>query len=48
MLRPNLHTMTISDGNWDWTIVAQALAPEPVNPAARTLWAMLGQDRTAS
>jgi DNA-binding transcriptional LysR family regulator len=44
-LRPNLHTMTISDGNWDWTIAAQALAPEPVNPAARVLWEMLGPDR---
>jgi len=47
-LRPNLHRMTISDGNWDWTIAAQALAPEPVNPAARVLWAMLGQDRGSS
>ena len=41
-LRPNLHKMTISDGNWDWVIAAQTLAPEPVNPAARALWAMLG------
>ena len=47
-LRPNLHTMTISDGNWDWKIEAQALAPEPVNPSARVLWAMLGQDRRPS
>jgi DNA-binding transcriptional LysR family regulator len=46
-LRPKLHTMTISDGNWDWIIAAQALAPEPVNPAARVLWEMLKKERTA-
>jgi DNA-binding transcriptional LysR family regulator len=40
-LRPKLHQMTISDGSWDWTIGAQSLAPRPVNPAARALWAML-------
>jgi DNA-binding transcriptional LysR family regulator len=40
-LRPNLHQITISDGSWNWTIGAQILAPTPVNPAARALWAML-------
>ena len=40
-LRPNLHQITISDGGWNWTIGAQVLAPTPVNPAARALWAML-------
>jgi DNA-binding transcriptional LysR family regulator len=43
-LRPNLHTVTISDGSWDWTIGAQTLAPMPANPAARALWAMLRLD----
>ena len=40
-LRPGLHTMRITNGSWDWTIAAQALAPAPVNPAARALWAMI-------
>lgn len=40
-LRPNLHQITISEGSWNWTIGAQVLAPTPVNPAARALWAML-------
>jgi DNA-binding transcriptional LysR family regulator len=40
-LRPNLHQITISEGSWKWTIGAQVLAPTPVNPAARAMWAML-------
>jgi DNA-binding transcriptional LysR family regulator len=40
-LRPNLQQITISEGSWNWTIGAQVLAPTPVNPAARALWAML-------
>lgn len=46
-LRPNLHTLTIRDGSWDWTIGAQTLAPMPANPAARALWAMLRPDGPA-
>jgi xylan 1,4-beta-xylosidase len=40
-LRPALQQVTITDGSWNWTIAAQAVAPAPVNPAARALWAML-------
>ena len=40
-LRPNLRRVTTSDGSWYWSIAAQALAPMPVNPAARALWEML-------
>src|SRR5579862_6290465 len=40
-LRPALHQLAITDGSWDWTVVAQVLAPAPVNPAARALWALL-------
>jgi DNA-binding transcriptional LysR family regulator len=40
-LRPHLHTLTIRDGSWNWTIGAQTLAPMPANPAARALWDML-------
>jgi len=40
-LRPALQQLAITDGSWDWTVVAQVLAPAPVNPAARALWAML-------
>jgi len=40
-LRPNLHQLAITDGQWHWTIAAQVLAPVPANPAARALWAML-------
>jgi DNA-binding transcriptional LysR family regulator len=43
-LRPNLREITISDGSWYWTIAAQAVAPMPVNPAARALWEMLQTD----
>jgi DNA-binding transcriptional LysR family regulator len=39
--RPNLQTLTIRDGTWDWIIGAQTLAPMPTNPAARALWEML-------
>jgi DNA-binding transcriptional LysR family regulator len=46
-LRPKLHTLTISDGAWDWIIAAQTVAPEPVNPAARVLWATLRRERTS-
>jgi DNA-binding transcriptional LysR family regulator len=37
-LRPNLHRIAITDGKWDWTIAAHAVAPLPVNPAARAFW----------
>src|SRR6476469_7209789 len=36
-----LRQIAISGRRWDWTITAQALAPEPPNPAARALWTML-------
>jgi DNA-binding transcriptional LysR family regulator len=45
-LRPNLHTITINNGSWHWTIGAQIVAPEPINPAARALWKMLQSDGT--
>ena len=46
--RPNLHQVTITDGTWNWTIAALAVAPMPVNPAARALWEMLTTHRASS
>jgi DNA-binding transcriptional LysR family regulator len=46
-LRPNLDTISIKDGRWDWVIAAQTLAPTPSNPAARALWDMLNDERPA-
>ena len=43
-LRPILRTITISTGSWFWTIAAHVVVPEPVNPAARSLWMMLRPD----
>jgi len=40
-LRPKLHQIIIREGTLKWTIGAQVLAPTPVNPAARAMWAML-------
>jgi DNA-binding transcriptional LysR family regulator len=40
-LRPDLQLITISSGSWYWTVAAQVVAPEPINPAARALWTML-------
>ena len=40
-LRPHLRRLAIEDGRWAWRVGAQTLAPRPVNPAARALWAML-------
>ena len=37
-----LRSLAIRGRRWDWTISAQALAPGPPSPAARALWAMLG------
>lgn len=45
-LRPALATVAISGSNWEWAIAAQTLAPTPMNPAARALWQMLGEDRS--
>ena len=46
--RPKLHQATIRDGRWVWTVAALALAPMPVNPAARAFWGMLRTHRPTS
>lgn len=45
-LRPVLHTIAITTGSWYWSMGAQVVAPEPINPAARALWAMLTAEAT--
>ena len=40
-----LRQIAISGRRWEWTITAQALAPEPPNPAARALWTMLADKK---
>jgi len=44
--RPQLQTVNINTGSWYWTIGAQVVAPEPINPAARALWTMLQSDES--
>jgi DNA-binding transcriptional LysR family regulator len=48
MRRPRLHQATLREGQWMWTIGARALAPVPVNPAARALWGMLRTHRSTT
>lgn len=47
-LRPSLHRIAITDGTWLWSIAAQAVAPLPINPAARALWDMVTSQSSPS
>lgn len=46
-LRPSLHRIGIHGQTWTWAIVAETVAPSPINPAARALWEMLISDRAS-
>lgn len=39
--RPSLQRVSPRGRAWTWTIAAQRVAPEPINPAARAFWQML-------
>lgn len=43
-LRPQLDVSTLAGGPWNWVVAAQTLAPAPMNPAGRALWAMIEDD----
>lgn len=44
--RPSLFCVRLRGRNWTWTIAAQSIAPEPINPAAKAFWRMLWEGRT--
>jgi DNA-binding transcriptional LysR family regulator len=44
-LRPSLPRIAIHGQTWTWDIVAETVAPSPINPAARALWEMLLSNR---